>query len=135
MAAPRAPARGIVDLQATATTTAGRVAWVDFAVDGAVVGSATTAPYDLPWNAAGVTAGRHTLTAVAHGTDGTTAASHATTVVTDATPAYTVDAGAYPSLNSYYYVQSYAGNFSTSHGNLSHHVLRVWVEAIQKVLE
>ena len=100
VAAPNAPARGIVKLQATAiaATNGARLGWVDFTIDGSVVGSAVTAPYFLPWNTAAVPAGRHTLVAIAHATDGTTAASPAATVETDGTAAYTVDAGAYPSL-------------------------------------
>jgi parallel beta-helix repeat protein len=96
--APEGSVRGIVQLEAAASVSGGRVGWVDFVVDGVVVGSATVAPYRVGWDAAGVAAGQHRLVAVAHGVDGATATSAAVIVTSDATPRYTVEASAYPSL-------------------------------------
>ncbi len=50
-------------IKANATDTDGTVAKVDFLVDGTVVGSSTTAPYEFAWVA---TEGAHSLAAVAY---------------------------------------------------------------------
>jgi parallel beta-helix repeat protein len=54
---------GVVQLTASATAATGRVAWVDFLVDGTVVGSASTAPYSYPLDAGKLSAGPHALQA------------------------------------------------------------------------
>jgi RHS repeat-associated protein len=58
------PVSGTVTLSAGASDD-GRVANVDFLVDGAKVGSATSAPFQYAWNSASVGIGQHTVTAVA----------------------------------------------------------------------
>ena len=54
---------GIVQVTASASATSGRVAWVDFLVDGKVVGSSSVAPYGYPLDAGKLAAGEHTLQA------------------------------------------------------------------------
>lgn len=58
--APGAVLGGNVQLQAGASAPAG-IARVDFLVDGAVLGSDSSAPYQFSWNSAGVADGAHTL--------------------------------------------------------------------------
>ena len=71
---------GTVAVSANAAD-AGGVAGVTFRVDGGVVGTEdTTAPYSVNWNTAGVSAGSHTLTAVARDGAGNVATSAAVTV-------------------------------------------------------
>jgi parallel beta-helix repeat protein len=98
VAAPDGPVAGVVDLQAQASSTGPRIAWVDFLVDGAMAGSATVAPYVVAWNAGSIPAGTHDLVAVAHAADGTTGTSSPVTLVTDGSATYSVDASHYPSL-------------------------------------
>ena len=57
---------GSVTISATATDNIG-VSAVTFLVDGAAIGSDTTAPFNMTWNAATASAGSHTL--VAHARD------------------------------------------------------------------
>jgi hypothetical protein len=64
---------GTVTVAATATDDTGVTA-VDVAVDGATVGTDTTAPYEVPWDTGASANGSHALTAIAHD-----AAGHATT--------------------------------------------------------
>ncbi len=54
-----------VTLQATASDTGSGVARVVFAVDGAQLGTDTTAPYQYIWNTRKASWGQHTLTAIA----------------------------------------------------------------------
>lgn len=63
---------GIVPLTATATDNVG-IDRVDFLVDGAVVGSSSTQPYTLNWNARSVPNGTHTIGARAVDTSTNTA--------------------------------------------------------------
>jgi hypothetical protein len=58
---------------------------VDFLVDGAVVGTATAAPYALDWDSTAVANGRHVLTVHAVGVDARTV--DASVVATVANPA------------------------------------------------
>ena len=61
------------------------VARVDFLVDGAVVGSATSSPYTFTWNSASVSDGAHTVQARAVDSAGNTATTTAITVTTSNT--------------------------------------------------
>ncbi|HZH18491.1 MAG TPA: Ig-like domain-containing protein [Archangium sp.] len=76
---------GLVPLAATATGGQG-VARVDFYVDGTLLGTDTSAPYELSWDSTGVAEGAHSLTAKAYGTDGIPTTSPAVTVFIDSTP-------------------------------------------------
>jgi len=58
------PVSGNVNLSATATDDVG-VVQVSFFVDGTLIGSATTAPYQITWDSTTVTDGDHNLTAEA----------------------------------------------------------------------
>jgi hypothetical protein len=65
-------------------TDAGGVAGVRFRVDGVDFGSEdTVAPYTMPWNVQGLTAGSHTVTAVARDTSNNSATSAPVTVTVD----------------------------------------------------
>jgi hypothetical protein len=67
---------GTVRVEASASSTAGAIAGVRFAVDGADLGvEATSAPYYASWNTAGVPNGPHRLSAVARDTAGNSAPS------------------------------------------------------------
>ena len=81
---------GFATLTATASAQTGRVAWVDFLVDGDVVGSDTTAPYSFRLPVSDLGAGPHTFAALAVDTsfDRTTSAS---VVATAGTTVYTED--------------------------------------------
>ena len=71
---------GTVAVSASAAD-AGGLAGVTFRADGAAIGAEdTTAPYSVNWNSAGVSAGSHTLTAVARDSAGNVATSAAVTV-------------------------------------------------------
>jgi RHS repeat-associated protein len=61
----------------------GHAAKVDFQVDGNQVGSSTSAPFAFDWNSAAVSAGSHTLRAVATDDAGNTATSSNVTVNVD----------------------------------------------------
>ncbi len=56
---------GSVGVSATADDTGSGIATVEFSVDGAAIGTDTTAPYGWMWNAVGAEAGAHTITAKA----------------------------------------------------------------------
>jgi peptidoglycan/xylan/chitin deacetylase (PgdA/CDA1 family) len=56
---------------------------VDFQIDGSTVGSDSSAPYSVSWNAATVTDGSHTVKAVAVDTDGNSTSSDTRTVKVD----------------------------------------------------
>jgi Subtilase family/Bacterial Ig domain/Peptidase inhibitor I9 len=81
MTAPAAGANvaGVVTLSATAVDGVG-VSKVDFLVDGALVGTDTTAPYSVAWDSTLVVNGTHTLTAVATDLSGNASASTAVSV-------------------------------------------------------
>jgi len=64
---------GSVPVTATAADDTA-VTTVDFAVDGSLIGSDPTSPYEATWDSTGVADGAHALTAIAHD-----AAGHATT--------------------------------------------------------
>lgn len=75
-----------VSLTATATDTVNSVSQVQFAIDGANIGSAiTSSPYATTWNSTGVSDGTHTLYAVAKNTIGGYATS-SISVTVDNTP-------------------------------------------------
>jgi hypothetical protein len=76
---------GLVPLAATATGNPG-VARVDFYVDGTLLGTDTSAPYELGWDSTGVAEGAHSLTAKAYGSDGIPTTSPAVVVYIDSTP-------------------------------------------------
>ncbi len=56
---------GLVRFAASASASGTRVSFVDFLVDGRVVGSDSAAPYSFDWNPGEVAAGDHVLTAAA----------------------------------------------------------------------
>jgi hypothetical protein len=65
-------------------TDAGGVAGVRFRVDGVDVGAEdTAAPYTMPWNVQGLTAGNHSVTAIARDTSDNSATSAPVTVTVD----------------------------------------------------
>ena len=55
-----------VTVSAVAAAADGRIAHVDFVLDGSVIGTATTAPYSITWNTTRASNGAHTLTARAY---------------------------------------------------------------------
>lgn len=69
---------GMATVRARVTGTPDRV---EFSVDGQMAGVANSAPYDFEWESAGVSNGRHRITAVAYGEDGRTAAGGASCTV------------------------------------------------------
>ncbi|HEX2049435.1 MAG TPA: Ig-like domain-containing protein [Actinomycetota bacterium] len=91
----------------------GAVAKVEFLLDGAVIGTDTSAPYEISWRSTSATNGNHSLSAKAYDDVGNTATTSARQVVVDNTAApttsvaspaagatvagtYTVTAGATP---------------------------------------
>lgn len=76
---PGATLSGAVSLTADASDAVG-VTEVDFAVDGALVASASGAPWTVTWNSASVWNGPHALTAVARDAAGNAGASQALSV-------------------------------------------------------
>jgi hypothetical protein len=81
--------RGDVTVSASASD-AGGVERVEFEVDGALVGTATAAPWQVVWPSAGTADGAHSLVAKAHDRHGNVRASPAISVTVDATPAAVV---------------------------------------------
>jgi hypothetical protein len=81
---------GFTTLTATASAQTGRVAWVDFLVDGDVVGSDTTAPYSFRVPVADLGSGPHTFAALAVDTSFDRATSVSVTA-TAGTTVYTRD--------------------------------------------
>jgi hypothetical protein len=81
---------GFATLTASAATATGRVAWVDFVVDGAVVGSDATEPYSFRLPVAELGTGSHTFAAIAVDTNFDRATSAAVVATATAT-AYTRD--------------------------------------------
>jgi len=75
-----------VSLTATATDPDTAVVGVDFYLDGALLGTATTPPYAWTWTA--TTAGNHTLSAVARDESNSSAASAAVVTVTMTTGSF-----------------------------------------------
>jgi hypothetical protein len=67
------------------------VARVDFMVDGAVIGSATTSPYTAAWNTSTVTDGVHSLTAKVTDSAGMMATSAAVDVMVANNPTFTLN--------------------------------------------
>ncbi len=67
---------GIVNIAATAVSTAGSVTGVTFFVDGVSIGTKTTPAYTMAWNTTGLAAGsQHVITAQATDSAGNTAAA------------------------------------------------------------
>jgi Big-like domain-containing protein len=94
LTAPAAGAsiNGPVTVSATASDNAA-VARVDFAVDGAAIGSDTVSPYSTTWDPGAAADGAHTITATAVDSSGLTAAdSHAVTLDRTA-PDTVIDSG------------------------------------------
>ena len=81
---------GTVALIATATDNAGGsgVAWVQFKLDGANLGTADTTPnpYSVPWDTTTATNGAHTLTALARDAAGNTTTKTVNVTVDNAAP-------------------------------------------------
>jgi peptidoglycan/xylan/chitin deacetylase (PgdA/CDA1 family) len=71
---------GNVKIVAAATDALAGVASVRFYVDGALVGTTTSSPWQLPWNTRKVSRAQHVLTAVASDRAGNSATSAAVTV-------------------------------------------------------
>lgn len=71
---------GNVKIVAAATDALSGVASVAFHVDGVVVGTATSSPWQVPWNARKAQSGQHVLTAVARDRAGNSTTSAAVTV-------------------------------------------------------
>lgn len=80
----------VVTLSATANDTGG-IAEVRFLVDGAVIGSDTTAPYEFAWDTSTVADGDYMLAAEAQDTAGNTAQSAAVAVTIDNLVQFLVD--------------------------------------------
>lgn len=74
---------GTVALAASASDDVG-VASVRFAVDGATVGTDTTAPYTVAWNSGSVSPGGHSITATAQDSAGQTTSSGSVPVTVEA---------------------------------------------------
>lgn len=74
-----------VNVAATATDNVG-VSKVDFLVNGAVVSTDTTSPYEYAWNTTGLNAGNYTITAKAYDAAGNVGTSSARTVALAAAP-------------------------------------------------
>jgi peptidoglycan/xylan/chitin deacetylase (PgdA/CDA1 family) len=66
---------GTVKITASASDVGSGIAQVSFYVDGNLIGTAKSAPYSLTWNTKKVTAGQHTLWAVAQDVAGNTQTS------------------------------------------------------------
>jgi hypothetical protein len=83
---------GSVTLSGTATDAGSGVARVEFLVDGAVVGTDTSSPYQVAWNAEAASLGTHTVVARAFDTAGNQAATggRSVTVVDRSAPALTI---------------------------------------------
>jgi hypothetical protein len=71
---------GNVKITASASDVGSGVAQVSFYVDGNLIGTAKSAPYNVTWNTRKVTAGQHTLSAVAQDVAGNTQTSATITV-------------------------------------------------------
>jgi len=83
--AQNARLRGTVQVSATASDSVG-VARVEFYADGALLGTDTTAPYEVSWNTSTVADGTRSLTARAYDHVNRTRLSTAVTVTLDNTP-------------------------------------------------
>lgn len=80
---------GQLTLSASATDSGSGVAKVEFLVDGTVIGTSTTSPYQTAWNSTSVADGTHTIQARATDTVGNVTTSAGITVTTknaDTTP-------------------------------------------------
>jgi hypothetical protein len=91
--APGATLDLTVTLSASAAAAGASVTSVEFLVDGASVGSASTAPYTVSWDSTTVSDGTHTLTASVTDSQGQTASSAPVTISVDNNPAFTVAMG------------------------------------------
>src|SRR6266851_4169686 len=85
--APGATVSGSNVTLAAAASDAGAVDHVDFLVDGAVAGTATSAPYNVSWDSTAVGDGTHTITSRAVSTAGNTATSSPVSVTVNNTTA------------------------------------------------
>jgi hypothetical protein len=79
---------GATALSATASDVGWGVAYVEFAVDGSVVGTDSASPYGVTWDAAAASPGSHTITATAVDAAGNSATATVTVTVSaaDVTP-------------------------------------------------
>ena len=73
---------GVISIVATASDNLG-ISHVDFAVDGAPIGTVVAAPYQVTWNSAGVTNGGHAVSATAFDAAGNHSMSTATVNVSN----------------------------------------------------
>jgi hypothetical protein len=83
---------GIVPITATATSTVG-ISSVQFYLDGTLLGTATSSPYSVSWNAYVSSNGAHTLYTLATDNDANTASSSAITVTVANAPSVIVSVG------------------------------------------
>ena len=91
MTSPGATVNRSVKLTASAAAMGGAsVTQVDFLIDGASVGTATTAPYTVSWDSTTVSDGNHTLTGKVTDSQSQTAASAAITVAVKNNPVFSV---------------------------------------------
>jgi mono/diheme cytochrome c family protein len=91
VASPGATVNRTVRLNANASAAGGAtVSRVDFMVDGAVVGTATAAPYAVSWDSTTVSDGSHTLTGKVTDSKSQTATSTGAAFKVDNNPAFTV---------------------------------------------
>ncbi|HET8539377.1 MAG TPA: Ig-like domain-containing protein [Anaeromyxobacter sp.] len=77
--------RGDVTLSASASD-GGGIARVEFLVDGAAVGTAASAPWQVVWSTSGAADGAHAIVARAHDPSGNVGTSPAVSATVDATP-------------------------------------------------
>lgn len=89
---------GLVRLSARASAADSRVTYVDFRVDGTIVGSDSAAPYSFDWNPGDVAAGQHQLIVNAWTADGGSAQSAPATLTSDGRLDATVEIGPSQSL-------------------------------------
>ena len=83
--AQNARLRATVQVRANASDSVG-VARVEFFADGALIGTDTSAPYEVSWNTSTLADGNHSLTARAYDQVNRTTLSAAVTVILDNTP-------------------------------------------------
>ena len=88
---PAATVDRTVTLSATAAAPTGAtVMQVNFLIDGASVGTASTAPYTVSWDSTTASDGKHTVSAVVTDSQGQMSTSPPITITVDNNPAFTV---------------------------------------------